>query len=589
MNKYFLDSMWKKTSNVSICAVSLVSILALLFNVWRNGTEEKGNRVRTQKQTLLMNQTTRTEAPTSLSLQRKNIPVPLPPETTVTISSLRDILNQSQFDVAIPDLLSSAHPFNNHRFLKFFLGHLYRGLTTNRDILKPNVRPGNETVLNYHIFKDLLKKKANENGTVIIATVDPAFIDMVINLFEGSFKKLNITNYIFACSGPEATRTLASLGITAITLFSDEKGNDTSNHNTKDFNRKTRYKTLAAIVALNLGYSVLVMDVDIVFMKNPLPFLTCDGCDTLFQREGGLSPNSGFYLAFPTRNAFKLHLLTLDCYRLDIFDSFNDQDAIAALIGIMQESDNLKIKLLDPEQFPNGNRYFEEGCRMLPKPCEHCVIVHNNDIISYAGKVNRFREHFMWTVDRDGYYSDPTAKYITYENPRLEHSKAGRNPEELRAAETALLIGYLLNRIVILPRFHCSWFVCSEDVEATWCPPHMLLNIAHLDKMFRNRFRESVFLQHPLVPESIKSSCSDLIFINTSVSVRTANDLPVGETSYVYSAKNSQGASPDEFLRWMEPHQKHSVIRFHSLFGNILDKSYVFDWAYKVKLQSIQT
>jgi len=80
---------------------------------------------------------------------------------------------------------------------------------------------------------------------------------------------------------------------------------------------------------------------------------------------------------------------------------------------------------------------------------------------------------------------------------------------ELSALKTALAIGHLLNRVVILPRFHCG-LAHSE------CPLNSLIHIKTFDSVFSGQYRENSFLRHPKVPDSVKQGVTDLHINQTS-------------------------------------------------------------------------
>jgi hypothetical protein len=56
-----------------------------------------------------------------------------------------------------------------------------------------------------------------------------------------------------------------------------------------------------------------------------------------------------------------------------------------------------------------------------------------------------------WRVDVNGYYSNPHAKFLEYYNPDPSRTLQA----EAAALRTALQIGMLTRRIVILPVFGC--------------------------------------------------------------------------------------------------------------------------------------
>jgi len=143
--------------------------------------------------------------------------------------------------------------------------------------------------------------------------------------------------------------------------------------------------------------------------------------------------------------------------------------------------------------------------------------------------VYRFKENLMWMYDEnESYYGSVTNAYLTYDNtpttcqllpPGMKANSSAVSRDELSALRTALAIGQVLNRIVILPRFHCG-------PKYTEYPLSFLLNTVDFDSTFQDRYQESTFLLHPKVPASIKSSrsppisvCADAIFGNNETDV----------------------------------------------------------------------
>jgi len=135
-------------------------------------------------------------------------------------------------------------------------------------------------------------------------------------------------------------------------------------------------------------------------------------------------------------------------------------------------------------------------------------VVHNNWIFSKAAKVYRFREHLMWMYDGDDqYYTSNTRLYMTYVNQAPKRHWTAVVESEISALKTAMTIGYLLNRTVILPRFHAG----SEDVEFLL---NAILHIESLDNYFAGHYRENSFLRHPKVPPDVKSGLSEKLAVD---------------------------------------------------------------------------
>jgi hypothetical protein len=70
----------------------------------------------------------------------------------------------------------------------------------------------------------------------------------------------------------------------------------------KSFGRMMWFKTTSVFLALHAGFDVLFQDVDLVWMKDPLPYLQGLNADISFMDDGARTPrytpfftNSGFY------------------------------------------------------------------------------------------------------------------------------------------------------------------------------------------------------------------------------------------------------------------------------------------------------
>jgi len=217
--------------------------------------------------------------------------------------------------------------------------------------------------------------------------------------------------------------------------------------------------------------------------------------------------NAGFVAVKATAGCRRVYILSREMTMKS--KSLDDQAALNRAIGkVKKERSSFGVRALDRNIFLSGLNYFDNSGRLFPRD-EECnplnvsrcpAVVHNNWIVSKEAKIYRFREHLMWLYDGDDqYYSSETRKYLTYTNPKpttssgLSHKNVTEH--ELAALRTALAMGHLLNRVVILPRFHC------RNLE---CPLNSIVRIKTFDASFANCYRESSFLQHPKVPDSVK-------------------------------------------------------------------------------------
>ena len=107
------------------------------------------------------------------------------------------------------------------------------------------------------------------------------------------------------------------------------------------------------------------------------------------------------------------------------------------------------------------------------------------------GKDLSVPEHLMWLYDGDDqYYTSNTRLYLTYINREISNrnlfneKRALRVLSEITALKTAMTIGYLLNRTVILPRFRIE----RKGLESQ---PNSLIHIKTFNTDFSGKYRKS--------------------------------------------------------------------------------------------------
>ena len=400
-----------------------------------------------------------------------------------------------------------------------------------------------------HPFLDMMLKRASKHRLIYLASVDFAYIDMAVNLYETSFKKLGIENYLFAGSDEEVCATLMAMNISCVTYIHEKESHTYSIYGSIAFRRKTHIKTKIVLDGLKLGLTVVLTDVDIVFFKDPQPYFMCNTCGLEIQNNW-VDYNSGFFIARPTTGSLRLFEQAWERGVNSTYTS--NQRVINKLMRDMGSS--LKWKVLNAKQFPNGKKYFTSAGRYFKgeKPCPECVIVHNNWIRGLVEKVYRFKERGLWEVDIDGYYSSLRARYISFELPDI-HGRTPTCAKQVDALKAALILGHLLDRIVILPRMR-SQHLDTQYSGGAFCP------INQFHQSFENKYRESVFLENEKVPGKVKASISPKYLL------KTRGFQPVNDTVETLTPHNiKSGPTLDEIHKWFKDSQSH-VLRFHSLY-----------------------
>jgi hypothetical protein len=410
-------------------------------------------------------------------------------------------------------------------------------------------------------FVDVARSRMSPNGILILAYFDYPFLDSAFNFYETSLKPFGLTNFVFTVSDWKCCEAMVHLGPGSCFVYRKDAASDTaSSYGNADFKRKMNIRTDMILDCLNVGITVLHSDIDVYFTKNPFDFINCPDCDIAPLMDTN-DYNAGFLYIRPTANSIRVYermkQIAIASPHVD------DQDQLTQAIGEMKSKQpDFKVTELNTEQFQCGLYYYENGHHTFAgdNPCVNCVVVHNNWIVSMEAKEYRCKETGMWNYDGDGYYSSTERKYLVYSNPIIMGNKDVIQSEELKALISAFAIARVLNRTLILPALHCDQRLCS-----------MLdfYRISHLDKQFKGLYRESVFLRHPKVPDSILKSKSPLYFIAsaraTEIVAKFSQDELGSNVKQLGPKNQTNGATSEEILEWFGK-EPSSILQMHSLY-----------------------
>ena len=413
-------------------------------------------------------------------------------------------------------------------------------------------------------FMQYVTERTDGTGTVYVAVVDTAHQEMALNLYYTVLKTLGISNYLFIGGDKKVCRTLKRKSISCYPKFNHKNFSDASIYKTQEFNQKTQFKSIVVHEILKMGINVLLLDNDIVLLKDPMPCLPCSDCDIHFQNDKSRA-NGGFYFAKATPASLEFFSRTtkVGSQFLDLMD---DQDVFHYVLMNMVSVGALKVHILDRDVFAYGQHYFEDWQIMFHDDShEHAskaVMYHNNWIIGKHAKIYRFKELLHWNVDTDGYYSSTNTKYLVYDNPFdfKEHSIT----QEITALKAAFSIGHITNRVVVLPTFscnNCKYKACKD--RGGKCPFNCHFRVQTLDEKLGPMYREHSFFDHPLVAVSVKeSSCGHLIMVDV-----IKDHYEENRSDNIHKPSNSTaGATVEEIKQWFGSITL-PVVRFHSLYG----------------------
>ena len=424
-------------------------------------------------------------------------------------------------------------------------------------------------------LQNAMRLLSDQNRNIYVTMVDYGFLDVAINLYLTSFKRLGIKNYVFVALNKRCCDVLDARKINCVRYFSEnEAGLMASVYGTNTYNKKTHFKSKIVLELLKLGFNPLFVDADIVFIKNMgSTILKLGQRFDLVAQYDIVEMNSGLYYGNSTA---KLVDLFTDVARSMLLPKTANKSEQKLVNAALRRHRNVSTHYLDMNRVCPGVKYWErykiQFNVMHPwtlaraSKTSDVDVIHNNWIFSKAAKVYRFKESLMWLVDDNEYYSSTTRKYLKYNNPYIRGNGKGKTLER-KALENALSIGYLLNRTVILPSFHCHETrdeICVRNDQECSLLSHY--QVATFDQFFADSYREHVFLSHDLVPETIRQSQSKTFFFNTESKVFTLADLAKHEIAHVLTPTDKQrGATANEITEWLGDVKEH-VLVFHDLY-----------------------
>lgn len=358
--------------------------------------------------------------------------------------------------------------------------------------------------------------EANAHGVTFATFANAAQLDFALSWHQ-HLSLLGLGRSALLGATDEATnRGLSAAGARCFPLKSSI-GADEAKWGSPGFSHMGRTKALLVRTLLELNATLLFADVDVVFLRDPLPYLgrqLAAHAQLLFHTDGfgsspeaiaaqppgletpsfGITPemNTGLFLMAPAAAA----LAAAWCAALDADGAFsnwkNDQQALNQLLrrGLVAPpaggarklmaayGGSLQLGLLPNHLFPSGHLFFIQRAlhRLGATPVAVHLTFQNCD---QSGKRHRMREGGLWLVDDVAPHFLPAGGLLSYEPdlpPELT-SRFGESklpPRNLRLSDqlvqdhfalvnhqlaqlrSALRLALLLNRTLVLPRFVCG-------------------------------------------------------------------------------------------------------------------------------------
>jgi hypothetical protein len=429
------------------------------------------------------------------------------------------------------------------------------------DFIPPNIEfPG------YSVFSRMAKDAASKEDSLILGMVDTEYINLALNFYVSSILKHGIKNYLFVALHADACSYMAKMfpeiGERCF-VFVDNHNTDKKVYDTnqaKHFKERIYLRRFFILEALKLRINVLVSDLDMVYLHNPLSDVRkeCGRCDIAAIWDDHLETyDSGFMYTRATDKAITF-FNRLASYELS---HGSGQFAFNAALKDIKKKKKAILPMVVPlstKKYKIGESFFEKNTCPEPKAYKGVLVVHNNYILETHNKIFRFKECMLWDLDGfDRYYTDPDRKYLTVE------TLGPRGYPEHQALLNAFSIAKLLRRTVILPRLECKKFRCNLLMRIY---DHAHLHfIKHFHLATEGNYRESSFLQNPRVPTSTKDSLSPVFHITfrNDEAKPPSHGEPI---QHLVPKDTGSGPTAKEIHDWRSG-RPEKILRFDSLTG----------------------
>ena len=424
-----------------------------------------------------------------------------------------------------------------------------------------------------------IETSASKNKVTIVTIIDKQYLKLLEN-FDLFMKRIKLPKYLAISLDKESYARLTELGVNTVYDPSVEKDTlQRSGFLSSEFKKKSAMKFKVLLYALKRGYAALLLDIDVILVKDPFSYLTCSECD--IEVQDNIPPHLWYKpsskedlycigFVFVRRTQSTISLVESVYQRLLSNPKLWDQVEFNKQAKQLVREKLLRVKRLDFDQFPFGDPYFLEHY-LDPNPLSTVVAYHINWMKDYVEKIYRAKEMALWLVDENGYYSNKNARYLAYDNPLPEL----RN-REWGSLVLAFKLAKKLNRILILPRFNCPkktmntrWpiFCKYRPIGQCYCSLNEITNIEKTPLLNTNPWREHIFLSHASVPRSVKDSVSDVLLVQNEI-VDKHPGLYEGSDHILHSHNQKTGPTFSEMITFLKPFENLSVLRFRALYGS---------------------
>ncbi|KAK6158569.1 hypothetical protein DH2020_005883 [Rehmannia glutinosa] len=473
----------------------------------------------------------------------------------------------------------------------------------------------------FQLSKELVQQRVKDN-VIVVTFGNFAFMDFILTWVK-HLSDMGVDNLLVGAMDTKLLEALYWKGVPVFDMGSHMSTVDVG-WGSPTFHKMGREKVILIDSILPFGFELLMCDTDMVWLKNPLPYLArfpeADVLTSTDQvsptvvddrlddwRQAGAAYNIGIFHWRPTASSMKLAKEWKEMLLADekIWDQNGFNDIVRRQLGPSVDEDsglvyaydgNLKLGLLPASIFCSGHTYFVQAIYQQLRLEPYAV----HTTFQYAGtegKRHRLREAMIF-YDPPEYYDAPGG-FLTFKPniPKNLMLEGEHNIEshfalvnyQIKQIRTALAIASLLGRTLVMPPLWCRldrlWFghpgvlVGTLTRQPFLCPLDHVFEVNVMLKEFPEEelgpginFREYSFFDNPSVPQQVKDSWLDVYLCQEgSPGCEVSNS-----TSQAGILKFPKGSTEETFKTIFSSFKDVKVIQFSSMqeaFVGFTDKT----------------
>jgi hypothetical protein len=173
------------------------------------------------------------------------------------------------------------------------------------------------------------------------------------------------------------------------------KKSESAAYNTSEFKSLTTRKLELILENMMAHELVMWVDNDIHFFQDCTADVLSKTGNFIMQNDLW-SPCTGFFLVWSNPKTISHIKRAIEFLRTNTNPHINDQHAFKACMNPIRSFD--RIYLLDTEQYPNGEIYFNQ------KITSKARMVHCNFLTKTSEKVQRLKQHGLWDESDEAFY-----------------------------------------------------------------------------------------------------------------------------------------------------------------------------------------